>query len=294
MKTSHAEWFSIEITAEPSAVEALEFLFNEIDALGTEVQEFYKKKNETRVVVGYFTEPPDEKLLERELLNSLQIYDLTPESIKSVERKAIEKTDWLAEWKKHWRPVRTGRFLVAPEWEELADRDQDSIIIRIDPNMAFGTGTHETTRLCLKAIDEFFDAEMSFLDVGTGTGILAIAAAKKSNDFQGKMLAIDIDPDSVDIAHENAKRNDVHDKIEFRCDALRNDTPSFDFVCANLTLDVILPLLSQLLEKSKKILVLSGILAEQERPLTAELTDLGIQNVAVERDGEWIAALIRR
>jgi ribosomal protein L11 methyltransferase len=288
------EWFSIEITADSSAVEALEFLFNELGSLGTEVQQFHKKESDPFTVIGYFEKLPDEEWFDARLSDSLQVYGLPSKAIKLIERKTIEKTDWLAEWKKHWRPVQIGRFLIAPEWEELSNVDPNLIVIRIEPNMAFGTGTHETTQLCLKAIDEYFDAGMSFLDVGTGTGILAIAGVKKSDDIRSRVLAIDIDPDPIDIASKNAKRNSVYEKIEFRCDELTDDTPSFDFVCANLTLDAILPFLPRLLAKSKRILVLSGILAEQRKQLTAELNRFSIVNADIRQDGEWIAAVIRR
>ena len=289
------DWYSVEITAEPPAVEALEFLFNELGALGTEVQLFHKKENEPLTVIGYFDEMPSKDRFRSQLAGSLKIHGLAADSIKSVERKTIEKTDWLAEWKKHWRPMRVGRFLIAPEWEELSAVEPNSIVIRIEPNMAFGTGTHETTQLCLKAIDEYFNTEMNFLDVGTGTGILAIAAAKiLSARARRKILAIDIDPDSIAIARENADRNGVANNIEFRCGELTKDISFFDFVCANLTLDVILPILPSLLEKSRGFLVLSGILAEQESRFTTELKRLGIENVSLEQSGEWIAVVIRR
>ena len=91
--------------------------------------------------------------------------------------REVADEDWLGEWKKSWQPVAVGeRFLIAPPWSVIDDA-RDRIVIRIEPGMAFGTGTHETTRLCLSAIEEYFAGE-SFLDVGTGTGILAIAAAK--------------------------------------------------------------------------------------------------------------------
>src|SRR4029079_18467199 len=88
--------------------------------------------------------------------------------------REVPDRDWLAEWKRGWQPVEVGRFIIAPPWSEIS---VNRIVIRIEPGMAFGTGTHETTRLCLKAIEKYFRGG-SFLDVGTGTGILAMAAAK--------------------------------------------------------------------------------------------------------------------
>jgi ribosomal protein L11 methyltransferase len=287
-----SDWLAIKITAEPQAQEAIEFLFNQLDSLGTEVQEFHLKPTDPIVIIGYFQEFPDERSFLEQLEYSLRVYGLSRDSVKSIDHETIEQTDWLREWKKHWRPTRVGRFLVAPEWEEVGDAS-GSVVIRIDPAMAFGTGTHETTRLCLKAIDAAYMPETSFLDVGTGTGILAIAAAKLANTTS-EIVAIDNDAEAAAIASENAARNNVGGRIDFRTSSLENDFPSFDFVCANLTLDVIVPMLSLLLEKSQQILVLSGILTEQETQISSELEKLGVDNATIEHDGEWISVLVCR
>ena len=110
--------------------------------------------------------------------------------------RAVADRDWLEEWRKSWQPVETGRFIVAPPWSEL-DHSHNRIVIRIEPGMAFGTGTHETTRLCLAAIERYFSGN-SFLDVGTGTGVLAIAAAKLSPE--ATITACDIDEAAIEIA----------------------------------------------------------------------------------------------
>jgi len=285
------EWYAIEATVDPSAVEAIEDLFNGIGALGTEVQQFYKKENEPLTVIGYFDELPDANLFDEKFSDALRIYDLSDSAIKSLQRKTIEKTDWLAEWKKHWRPTRVGRFLIVPEWQDPPDVDY-ALIIRIDPNMAFGTGTHETTKLCLTAIGERLQRDDSFLDIGTGTGILAIAAAKVLGRTTGKLVAVDNDPLAVEIARENAGRNGVGDQIEFRCEEISANTPQVDFVCANLTLDIIQPMLPLLIEKSQRLLVLSGVLKEQQNALSDELECLGISNIETETAGEWISATI--
>src|SRR2546423_12368035 len=113
--------------------------------------------------------------------------------------REVEERDWRAEWKKGWRAVEVGRFVVAPPWSEVPD-DEGRIVIRVEPGMAFGTGTHETTRLCLAAIEKYFRGG-SFLDVGTGTGILAIAAAKLFT--QARIEACANDGGAVAIARAN-------------------------------------------------------------------------------------------
>lgn len=292
MKSSQENWFALEITVDAKASEAVEFALNELDALGTEINNLGKNPTETLTVIGYFNEKPDDEYLRFEISNALQIYGFLDDAIKQIKWREVENQDWLAEWKKHWKPTETVRFIIAPTWETVENTEK--IIIRIEPSMAFGTGTHETTKLCLKAIEENYDGEMSFLDVGTGTGILAIAAVKfRIQDSKFKIIGCDTDEDSIKIAIENAALNTT-ENIEFYVGSISNETPEFDFICANLTADVILPILSLLIEKAKKILVLSGILKEQENLITGELNKFQISNFKIETDGEWISILIEK
>jgi ribosomal protein L11 methyltransferase len=145
--------------------------------------------------------------------------------------------------------------------------------------MAFGTGTHETTRLCLAAIEKYFEGG-SFLDVGTGTGILAIAAAKRFPN--ARIEGCDTDAEAIDIARENAKANGVN--IQFRVGSIDDTTPSADLVCANLTADVILQMLPSLIGVTCGKLILSGILETQ--------IDQFMVEGEVTKDGEWVAIVI--
>ena len=303
-------WFALEITVDSAASEAIEFGLNELSALGTEINNLGKIKAETLCVVGYFNEKVDDNFLNHQLVEALQIYGFNENAIKTWAWRKVENEDWLAEWKKHWKPTVTDKFIIAPPWETIENTNK--IVIKIEPSMAFGTGTHETTRLCLKRIEESFQPEMSFLDVGTGTGILAIAAAKLKSGVislksevqddltqdsrpktQDSILGCDTDFDSIKIAKENAEFNDVSE-IEFYVGSIEKDTPRFDFVCANLTADVIVPILPLLVEKFEKFLVLSGILKEQENWVVSELKQLNIENCQIEQDGEWVSIEIRK
>ena len=271
------------------AEEAIEFALNELNSLGTEINDFSKKQSDLVTIVGYFDENPGNENLQTQISNALEIYALSSASVKNIEWRDIEDQDWLAEWKKHWRPTVTKRFIIAPTWETIEDTDK--IIIRIEPSMAFGTGTHETTRLCLKAIEENYRGEMSFLDVGTGTGILAIAAAK-FYDSKSQILGCDTDENSIKIAHENADLNCVSDRIDLYVGSISAKTPECDFVCANLTADVIVPLLPLLIQKTNQVLVLSGILREQEDLIVSELKKFKIEDFKIETDGEWISITV--
>lgn len=286
--TDYSKWYSLEITAAPEATEAIEFALNSLDALGTSINHLRKANAESVTVVGYFNELPDDQHFQDELHYALRAYDLGDEIVSTVTRGEIENADWLAEWKKHWKPTTVGRFVIAPPWFEV--NEPDKIVIRIDPNMAFGTGTHETTQLCLAEIDENYIPGESFLDVGTGTGILAIAAAKLG---ASDLFACDTDVDSISIARENAESNGAP-AIIFDTASISDDTPPHDFVCANLTIDVILPMLDLLLNKSKRMLVMSGILSEQQPLIVDALTERGITDPRIERLREWISVIVTK
>jgi ribosomal protein L11 methyltransferase len=296
-------WYSISVTVPPEASEAVEYAFNSVDALGTEINHLRKQNAESVRVVGYFNELPEDDRFEDELHYALSVYGFTEETATTVERSEIANTDWLAEWKKHWKPSNVGTFIIAPPWSEVDETGK--ILIRIEPNMAFGTGTHETTQLCLNAIEKYYEPGDSFLDVGTGTGILAIAAAKlnlrsvaaqadlKFQISDLKLFACDTDVDSIAIAKENAGLNDVDGMIDFAVASISDHTPVFDFVCANLTLDVIEPLLPILLEKTSKVLVLSGILTTQNGQILRALEAFGITAPEVNEAGEWLSVTLK-
>lgn len=287
-EVSQHVWYVLDVRAESSAREPIEYALMEARALGTETND-----DRAEILVrGYFAQRPEIEAVRLQVLDSLRIYNVAPESLIDFMISEIPNRDWLAEWKKNWQPIQVGRFLVAPPWSEppaVAGGPNDRIIIRINPGMAFGTGTHETTRLCLQAIEEYFSGG-SFLDVGTGTGILAIAAAKMFP--VARVDACDTDAQAIAIAKENAALNDVAGQIVFRIGTVDAQTPSADFVCANLTAPVIVELLPALLGATCGRLVLSGILDSQLGMIRSRLMELGIHNFEVAHDGEWIAIVI--
>jgi ribosomal protein L11 methyltransferase len=276
-------WHAVDATAAREASEAIEYGLMEAGAQGTETNE----RDTAQVIVsGYFDAPPEIEIIRSTLLDTLRIYTLASDTLIDLTTREVPDRDWLAEWKKDWQPVEVGRFIVAPPWSEI---DGDRLVVRIEPGMAFGTGTHETTRLCLKAIEKYFRGG-SFLDVGTGTGILAIAAAKMFPE--ARIEAVDTDADAVGIARENARLNGVGDRILFRVGSVGEQTSSADLVCANLTAPVIVELLPSLIGASCGRLILSGILAEQLALVQTRLRELGADNFGIEQDGEWVALAV--
>lgn len=288
MKEICKKWYALDFTVVEEVSEAIEFALNELESIGTEIDSWGKKAGENVEVIGYFNEKPSDNLVEAQINESLRIYGFSNNVVLKMAWRDVEDQDWLLEWKKHWKPTVTEKFIIAPPWEAV--QGSEKIVIRIEPNMAFGTGTHETTKLCLRAIEKNYKPEMSFFDLGTGTGILSIAAAKLQNEPR-PILACDTDEDSIKIAKENGRINDT-EKIEFYVGTISNETPKFDFVCANVTADVIVLLLPLLIEKAENILVLSGILVEQAELVSAELRKLGISDFEIETDGEWVGITI--
>lgn len=287
-------WYALDVDVEAQAREAVEYALMEAGGLGTETTD---AGDGMLRVAAFFEQVPDRELVRTELENALRIYDLPSSSVRDMNLREFANQDWLGEWKKNWRPVEVGRLIIAPPWSELA-ADNNRVVIRIEPGMAFGTGTHETTRLCLKAIMRFFKGQ-SFLDVGTGTGVLAIAAAKLFP--AARIAACDTDEAAIAIARENARLNEVADRIEFRVGSLQTNTKaaddstvaSADFVCANLTADVISSMLPALISASCGRLVLSGILETQVDSILQQLHDLGGSDTSIMmQDGEWVALIV--
>lgn len=281
-------YFAAEVIVSADAREAVEYGLMEAGALGTETRD----SGTEQLVTGYFDRQFDLDEVRATLVEAWRVYNLAAGEFRELKVQAIPDRDWLGEWKKSWQPVEIGRFLVAPPWSELPaalGSAADRIVIRINPGMAFGTGTHETTRLCLKAIEKYFRGG-SFFDVGTGTGILAIAAAKMSPD--ARIEACDTDAEAIEIAKDNAQLNEAGDQIDFRVGSVQEQTASADLVCANLTAPVIVELLPLLLGATCGRLVLSGILDSQVEMVESRLHELGANVLEVDQDGEWMALVV--
>lgn len=209
----------------------------------------------------------------------------------------VPEQDWMQKWKEGFDAIEIGeRLIVAPSWKLPGD-SADRVVIQIDPGMAFGTGTHETTRLCLEAIERHWRGG-SLLDVGTGTGILAIAAALLvSGSRRGcRLVAIDVDPQAVEVAGENTTINNVSDRIELR-EAQPRDFAGqrFDVVVANLTAEVIIDLMIHLAAcvAPDGLMILSGILTELAEDVERALLASGFEVNDRREAGEWSAFVAR-
>jgi len=279
-------WHALDVVVETPAREAVEYALMEAGAEGTETIDGTAGLVQ---ITAYFQSIPERELVRYQLAEALRVYSLPSSSVRDMNVRAVPDRDWLAEWKESWQPVNVGRFVITPPWIEVPENDH-RLVIAIEPGMAFGTGTHETTRLCLAALEKHF-AGNSFLDVGTGTGILAIAAAKINPT--ARIHACDTDAEAVAIAIENARINRVAERITFTVGSIDDETSSADLVCANLTADVIIQLAPTLLQVTCGRLILSGILVEQVARVTERLFECGVsREIDKLYDGEWAALIV--
>ena len=207
----------------------------------------------------------------------------------AVSQQGVQEQDWSECWKQYYKPFRAGKHLVIkPSWESWNAAPGD-LIIELDPGMAFGTGTHETTAMCVEMIEKHYHGG-KVLDVGTGSGILAIAAARLGAD---SVLGVDIDPMAVRVAQENVEKNSLSREIDIRQGDLVAglDNVKCQFAVANILADVIAllaaPLKAHLTENAT--FVCSGILKEREQDVVDVLTKNGYRLFDRMQKGDWVA-----
>lgn len=305
-------WMEIAVTVSSEGEEAVTDLFYRVGSKGVVVEapELIKEYIDSGlwdyhvfeeleitgkcVVKGYF--PEDERLsgrlvsLREELL---LLKELFPGWSAEAESILVKEEDWANEWKRYFKPVRVGRhFLIKPTWEE-AEVGDGVVTIEIDPGMAFGTGTHPTTTLCLEAIEEHVGEGLEVFDIGTGSGILAVAAAK----LGARVQAGDIDSMAVRIARENVDLNGVTGKVRLEAGNLGEVfNGQADVVIANIIADVIIELLPQLpaLLKPEGLFIASGIIDARAEEVVEKMEAAGLSCTGRLEDSGWVLLKARQ
>ena len=205
----------------------------------------------------------------------------------SFSTAVTDDEDWLYKWQEYFKPTRVSeRIVVKPTWESYLPANGD-LVIEIDPGMAFGTGTHETTSMCLKALEKYLQPEQAVLDVGCGSGILAIGAALLGCK---EALGVEIDTDAVEVAKSNVELNHLSDRIEIRYgDLTKGVDYKADIVVANLMADLVIMLTPDVARhlNAGDYYISSGILLEKEEIVSQAIRDAGFRIVEVLKDGEW-------
>lgn len=285
-------WFEITASVPPEQVETVSELMRAVSPGGVTVEEpveilgpemgFRVRGGEPVLVRAYLPSSELGAVLTEDLRRSLDRFP-------SVELSArpIYEQDWAVSWRGFFGTVETGgRIVIVPSWvEHTAAPGQ--IEIRLDPGQAFGTGHHETTRLCLLALDALVRPGTTVLDVGTGSGVLAIAAAKLG---ARSVTAIDIDPIAADVARANCAENGVADAVKVRTGTLTPEHEGqYDLVVANISTQAIIPLAPTFARVAKPgaHVALSGILAPDAAPVSAAMEGEGLRRAAVRHERDW-------
>ena len=247
------------------------------------------------IIKGYLEEDDDveEKIdFIKEKIHGLPRYDLDIRDTE-VEINTIEETDWNQEWKKHFKPFPVGKnFLIKPSWEEI-DEDTERKIIEIDPGMAFGTGTHATTLMCLEALENYLKEDDLVYDIGTGSGILAIAAGK----LGANSIGIDIDEDSVRTAKDNVKLNKCVDSVKIiKGNLLNKAMDKADIIISNIIADAIINMSGSLNKflKDSGIFIASGILENKKEEVIQALKANKFEILETSVMDEWLCIVARK
>ena len=246
-------------------------------------------------VLGYF--PKDRRIQKncRDLEKKLSLLKRNQNILYRVSYKELDEEDWAEAWKASFEPSKIGqKIVVKPTWCAYTPESGD-IVVELDPGMAFGTGTHPTTALCVRLIEKYLKAGDSFLDLGTGSGILMIAAAKLGAGF---VYGLDKDPVAIDVAAANLKGNglDSSDFVLHTGNLLTDITDTYHFIVANIFTHVILELLDDLPRAlaPEGIFVCSGIFEENKKLVVARLKNMGFDPLEVCEQDEWAAIAARR
>ncbi|MCQ2542147.1 MAG: 50S ribosomal protein L11 methyltransferase [Lachnospiraceae bacterium] len=220
----------------------------------------------------------------------------------TIEISETEDKDWINNWKEFFHQFYVDDLLVIPSWEEVKEEDKDKMILHIDPGTAFGTGMHETTQLCIRQLKKYVNSDTVLLDVGTGSGILAILSIM----FGAKSaIGTDLDPCAIEAVADNMNTNNIpKDKFELLIGNIISDKEvqdkvgyeCYDIVVANILADVLVPLTPVIINQMKKgaIYITSGIINEKEQVVRDAVTAAGLEIVEVTYQGEWVSITARK
>lgn len=304
-------WVEIKVKTTTEAIEAVSNIFYEAGVAGVVIEDpkIYLRADDSGLwdyievpkdidfevaqVTGYLVE--DSSLAERTRVIKERIKELPGYGLDigkgQIDLTTISESDWGETWKKYYKPTHIGENLVIkPSWEVYTSKP-DELIIELDPGMAFGTGTHETTMLCLEIMEKYIKKDFTVIDIGCGSGILSIAAGKLG---AREVLAIDKDETAVRVAWENIKRNNLDSKIQVvKGDKLQDINFKADVIVANIVADVIIDLAKDvpLYLNENGVFIASGIIKDRKLSVIEALEKNGFDLVEQFEKGEWVALI---
>lgn len=263
---------------------------------------FFVEENEDGQLVMQDEIVEEEKILSmvKEELDQLRQFCDIGEGIVEVDE--TEDIDWINNWKQYFHQFYIDDLLVIPSWEEVKEEDKGKMILHIDPGTAFGTGMHETTQLCIRQLKKYVTPETELLDVGTGSGILAILSLM----FGAKhAVGTDLDPCAVDAVADNMKNNGIApEKFEMMIGNIITDKEvqdrvgygKYDIVVANILADVLVPLTPVIVNQMKTgaVYITSGIIDDKEETVVSAVKNAGLTVLEVTYQGEWVSVTARK
>jgi len=297
------DWLEMSVEADPEAVESLSELFSRFVSGGIAIDEPYTLSDDGQAyqitpgapVTVHAYLPLDAEATEkrRRIEEGLwYLARISPAHIGELRTRALKEEDWANAWKAHYYVTHIGaRIVIKPSWREYTPQPAE-IVLELDPGMAFGTGLHPTTRMCLIALEEYVRPGMHVLDVGTGSGILAIAAARLG---AAQVDALDISSVAVEAAQANVAANGVSDRVQVTLGSLEphHAHGPYELVVANMTARAIAGLAPQLVGALAPgaPLIASGIIGGRVDEPSLALMAAGLTNLATRQEGDWITLI---
>jgi ribosomal protein L11 methyltransferase len=299
------DWIEISVTVDGEGAEAVADTLSRYVHQGVAIENSFPGEaweddpipTKNLVVRAYFLDDEEAESKKQKIREALyylsRIYPEIPEPTFGI----VHEEDWADAWKKNYHPIRIGkRILIKPAWIEV-ESNPDDIILDLDPGMAFGTGTHPTTQLCLQACEWFVHPDTTMVDIGTGSGILAIAAAKLG---ALRVLGRDIDPVAIKMAQENIERNGVENIITVQQGSLEGLVTSarrWGLGMGNLTAGIIKELATQGLQHiiwPGSMFIFSGIIETQAEEIIAVLDAIDLKLLGKRQQGDWVMLITQR
>ncbi|WP_049772645.1 50S ribosomal protein L11 methyltransferase [Acetohalobium arabaticum] len=296
-KKTNKEWMEAKVFTKQKALPAVSSILDDLGVDGLIKEKVKDEVSDDNLMVKFYL--PVDKSLEAKLsvlkskIKHLPDYDIDLGSGR-IECESISDQDWRESWKENFKSKQvTDKLVIKPTWEDYQPKPEEKVI-EIDPGMAFGTGSHVTTTMCLEAIEEYSSQYSDLLDIGTGTGILSIGAYLLGIE---DITAIDIDETAVRIAKENLKLNGISQGVKVEQGNLAEEVDnSYGLVVANLLPHIILdliPNLRQLIDQ-EGIFILSGITQEKKKRIKEELKEFSLKVIEVKDSGDWVTLIGER